>query len=65
MRSSESVGRSGPFVLRFPSRGFLAGALEFGCFAEAMRPGAYLRIVVEGSVGAGDKLGWSRDRVMI
>ncbi len=25
-------------------------------FAEAMRPGAYLRIVVEGSVGAGDEI---------
>lgn len=25
-------------------------------FAEAIRPGAYLRIVVEGSVGAGDKI---------
>jgi MOSC domain-containing protein YiiM len=25
-------------------------------FAEVMRPGAYLRIVVEGSVGAGDEI---------
>ena len=25
-------------------------------FAQAMRPGAYLRIVVEGSVGAGDEI---------
>ena len=25
-------------------------------FAEAMRPGAYLRIIVEGSVGAGDEV---------
>jgi hypothetical protein len=33
----ESVGRSGPLFLRFPSRGYLAGGLAFGCRTSCFR----------------------------
>ena len=34
-------------------------------FTEALRPGTYLRIIVEGAVGAGDEIRISKDRITI